>query len=220
LNAIAARLALLESIVAEEAPDAEQQIQIISQEIERLDRVVRTFLDFTRPLEIKRESFDLAEVAAEVAELLRPDAERRGIAVALEAPDPGPLPARGDRDMIKQAVMNIAVNAIEVMSSCGRLTIRAAADGGFARLSIRDTGPGIAEAHLKKIFQLYFTTKENGSGIGLAIAYRTLQLHGGELSVESEVGKGSTFHLALPVMRTEDAVEEGSRNGVAAHASR
>ena len=122
--------------------------------------------------------------------------------------------------MIKQAVMNIAVNAIEVMSSCGRLTIRAAADGGFARLSIRDTGPGIAEAHLKKIFQLYFTTKENGSGIGLAIAYRTLQLHGGELSVESEVGKGSTFHLALPVMRTEDAVEEGSRNGVAAHASR
>jgi signal transduction histidine kinase len=218
LNAISARLALLESIVADDAPDAENQIRIISGEIERLDRVVRTFLDFTRPLEIAREAVDMAALGRDVAHSLEPDAKRRGIAIMVEVPEGLALRTCGDPDLLKQAIINIAVNALEAMGDSGTLRIVAQELAGSARLSIADTGPGIPETQLAEIFKLYFTTKKGGSGIGLAVAYRTLQLHGGVLSVESQQGKGSTFHMILPMVRTEETVENSATHGFAAGA--
>ena len=209
LNAISARLALLESIVADDAPEAEEQIRTISDEIERLDRVVRTFLDFTRPLEIARDHVDLAALGREVANDISADAARRGVRIICDAPATLSLPICGDRDLLKQAILNIAVNGMEAMPDGGELKIQAAENAGFASLSIGDTGPGIPEAQLNEIFKLYFTTKQHGSGIGLAVCYRTAQLHGGELSVESKLGEGATFRLTIPIVRTEDVVEQG-----------
>jgi signal transduction histidine kinase len=217
LNAISARLALLESIVADDMPDAENQIRIIAGEIERLDRVVRTFLDFTRPLEIARETLNFGELAREVAHSLEPDAKRRGTTITFEITGGASLEICGDRDLLKQAIINIAVNGLEAMADGGVLRMRAQELAGSAQLSISDTGPGIPEAQAAEIFKLYYTTKKGGSGIGLAVAYRTLQLHGGVLSVESEAGKGSTFHLVMPMVRVEETVEN-STHGIAAGA--
>jgi signal transduction histidine kinase len=216
LNAISARLALLESIV-DEAPDATHQIRTISGEIERLDRVVRTFLDFTRPLELAREQVDLAVLARETAHMLEPDATRRKVALEFDGAHEL-LPVCGDRDLLKQAMLNIAVNGLEAMTAGGRLRIRCMKAAGVARVSVSDTGPGIAPEQLAEIFRLYYTTKKGGSGIGLAVSYRTLQLHGGELYVESEPGKGSTFHLSLPIVRLEEAVEKDVAEHIAAGA--
>jgi signal transduction histidine kinase len=219
LNAISARLSLLESIVAEESPEAEEQIRTISDEIERLDRVVRTFLDFTRPLEIARDPVDLAALGREIASDLSPDAARRGITISCEGPADARLVICGDRDLLKQAILNIAVNGLEAMGVGGELRFCAEERSGMARLSISDNGPGIPESQLAEIFKLYFTTKKNGSGIGLAVCYRTLQLHGGDLSVESSPGQGSTFHLSVPVFHVEDLVDQSAHHNLAAGAS-
>jgi signal transduction histidine kinase len=138
--------------------------------------------------------------------------------ISYDVPGGLSLPVCGDRDLLKQAILNIAVNGLEAMPEGGELTVRAEEKSGLARLSISDTGPGIPEAQLAEIFKLYFTTKKSGSGIGLAVCYRTLQLHGGELSVESKVGEGSTFCLTIPIARMEDVVEQGFHNNLAAGA--
>lgn len=204
LNSIAARLALLESIVAEQAPEAAPEIQVISEEIVRLDRVVRTFLDFTQPLQIRRDRVDIADLVRELAEFFGPDAANRGVAMQVQVPA-GPLPVRGDRDLLKQALLNLVINGIEAMPGGGTMKLEADSADGVCRVRISDTGTGIPESMREKIFQLYFTTKKKGSGIGLATAYRTLQLHGGSIKVESQVGAGTTFELTLPVARLEVA---------------
>jgi signal transduction histidine kinase len=206
LNAINARLGLLESLVTDEDSDAEEQIQLITREIERLDRVVRTFLDFTGPLEIARDVDDLTDIGRSVCQLLQPDAASRGVSLTFEATEEQSLPIVGDRDLLIQAVMNLAVNAVEAMPRGGALRIATAKRAGAAVLSVSDTGPGIPPEDVGRIFDLYFTTKDHGSGIGLAIAYRTAQLHGGNLTVESELDKGSTFNLVLPVLHSENGL--------------
>jgi signal transduction histidine kinase len=203
LNSIAARLGLLESIV-EGDREAEREIQIISGEIERLDRVVRTFLDFTQPLEIVRRDIDMVALAREVVEFVAPDARRKEIAAEFTS-EAGSVTVCGDRDLLRQAMLNLAVNAIEAMDSGGRLSVDVARDGQVCRLRVIDNGPGIPESVRPKIFRLYFTTKPNGSGIGLAVAYRTLQLHGGDLQLDTRPGEGSTFTLTVPIVYKEVA---------------
>jgi signal transduction histidine kinase len=199
LNAIAARLALLESIVDGDK-EAEGEIRIVADEIQRLDRVVRTFLDFTQPLRLQREEIELYDLARSVVEVVRPEAGRREVAVVCQG---GRVTVLGDRDLLYQALMNIVVNAVEAAPAGGEVIVDASESDRYCRLRISDTGPGIPEAVRKKMFQLYFTTKSGGSGIGLAVAYRSLQLHGGDINVKTEEGRGTTFELVLPAMQTE-----------------
>jgi signal transduction histidine kinase len=206
LNAINARLGLLESLVVDENSAADEQIQLIAREIERLDRVVRTFLDFTGPLEIARDVTDLTDIGRSIYELLQPDTAGRGISLTFDAHEERSLPIVGDRDLLTQAVMNLTVNAVEAMPKGGTLRIATAKRAGTAVLSVSDTGPGIPTEQLGRIFDLYFTTKNQGSGIGLAIAYRTAQLHGGNLTVESELDRGATFNLVLPILSSENGL--------------
>lgn len=197
LNSIVARLDLLESMLDPKDGESSQEVQAIAREVERLDRVVRTFLDFNKPVKPAMEEVRLHELVREVAELVRPSAQRSGVIVRLDSV--AETTVQGDADLLKQALLNIVVNGIEAMPGGGVLLLEVAGHGGQARLTVADNGPGIAEADREKIFQLYYTTKRSGSGMGLATAYRTVQLHGGSMSVESQPGQGARFLITLPL---------------------
>ncbi len=197
LNSIAIRLELLRNHLRE-APEAEEEINIISQEITRLDRVVRTFLDFTRPVELAAADLDLRTIVQEVLTLIEPEASKHQVTLEFNSPS-APVRVRGDADLLKQALMNICRNALDVMPGGGRLSVGLLRAGIEAVISVADTGPGIPAQQRDKIFQLYYSTKKKGSGIGLAMTFRAVQLHGGSIEVESEPGQGALFRLRLPV---------------------
>lgn len=203
LNSIALRLELLRTRVSEISPEADDEINIISQEIRRLDRVVKTFLDFTRPVDLAVEDVDLAAMAREVTALVRPQATMQKVNLQFSA-EPESIIIRGDRDLLKQAILNVVMNGIEAMRNGGNLIVRASRASGYCDLMIQDEGPGIPAENQSRVFQLYFTTKEKGSGIGLAMTFRAVQLHNGTIEFTSEVGKGTVFRLRFPVS-SEDA---------------
>jgi signal transduction histidine kinase len=198
LNAIALRLEILRGLVSGQAPEADPEIALISKEIMRLDRVVKTFLDFTRPLKLDFKEVDLAALAREVAALVAPEASRRNVCMEISVP-PDPIAIRGDRDHLKQALLNIVVNGIEAMKNGGTLRTEVARDANHALVRVIDQGPGIPPELRDKVFKLYFTTKEKGSGIGLAMAFRAVQLHGGTIQFSDAPGRGCTFELRFPV---------------------
>mgnify|MGYP001822548866 CR=1 FL=1 len=198
LNSIALHVELLKGKL-EDVGLGMEEIEVISREITRLDRVVRSFLDFTRPVELEVHPFDLAGLVTELASLVRPDAERQGCSVVLEA-SPESAPVRGDRDLLKQAVLNVMVNGIQAMPEGGRLGLSLERSGSDWLLTIHDQGTGIPEDLREKVFQLYFTTKGKGSGIGLAMTFRVVQLHGGTIDFESEAEKGTEFRLQIPAL--------------------
>jgi signal transduction histidine kinase len=205
LNSIALRLEMLRSQAAGEESGTESEIAILSEEVTRLDRVVRTFLDFNRPVEMALQNVDVAEVVAEIVHLLEPEAERAGIQIRYARPSTAVV-VNGDSGLLRQAVMNVAVNAIEAMAGGGSLTFDIASSPATCTLAIADTGPGIPLESREKIFQLYYTTKPHGSGIGLAMTFRAVQLHGGTIEIASEGGRGTTFRLTLPLTGMDRAV--------------
>jgi len=197
LNAIALRLELLRAHLSE--PDAAMagEIDILAREVLRLDRVVKTFLDFSRPLDVHLQDLDLGVLAREVTEFITPQAKLANIEVDFTAPS-DPTPIRGDSDLLKQAILNLETNAMDAMSAGGRLRIWVEKAGDNLVLEVSDTGPGIPPELRDKVFQLYFTTKLGGSGIGLAMTYRAVQLHNGTISFKSEAASGTTFRLEFP----------------------
>jgi signal transduction histidine kinase len=170
----------------------------VSREILRLDRVVKTFLDFTRPVELKLTTVPLQELMGEIVELARPQADASKIAIVVQEDIEG-VSVRVDRDLLKQAVLNVVVNAMQVMPDGGELRFDALANEDTAEIRISDTGPGIPPELREKIFRLYFTTRQDGSGIGLAMTFRIVQLHDGTIDFTSEPGKGTTFVIRLPI---------------------
>lgn len=198
LNSIALRIEMLRSRMAGESPDSQPEFDILAEEITRLDRVVRTFLDFNRPVELEPEDLDIGALASDILDFLKPEADSRRITLKL-TPPPDPMLVRADHDLLRQALLNIAVNAIEAMREGGKLSVQLANSGDNGIVRISDTGPGIPPQERGRIFELYFTTKPRGSGIGLAITARTMQLFGGSIDVESQVGGGTTFILTLPL---------------------
>ncbi|HWB95925.1 MAG TPA: ATP-binding protein, partial [Bryobacteraceae bacterium] len=199
LNAIMMHLELARMKLSSGDADLGPQMEIISREILRLDRVVKTFLDFTRPVELKLAEIPLDEFLNEIVELARPQAASANIRLALRLQTEG-MSIRVDRDLVKQALLNILVNAIQAMPDGGDLTVDCSVDEDEAIIRISDTGPGIPPELREKIFQLYFTTKKEGSGIGLAMTFRIVQLHDGSIDFTSEPGKGTTFILRLPTV--------------------
>ena len=198
LNAISLRLDLLRAHA--EALDGEliPEIDVLSKEVRRLDRVVKTFLDFSRPLEVRFAEVDLATLTAEVVNLMTPQARGSGVEMHFEAPAESAF-MRGDADLLKQDILNLVTNALEAMKKGGRLRLKVEA-GETAVVEVADDGPGIPPEVRDKVFQLYFTTKERGSGIGLAMTYRAVQLHNGTVDFTSETGRGTTFRLQFPAL--------------------
>ena len=178
--------------------DLSKHVNIISSEIKRLDEVVAGFLKFARPEELKLQPVQLGVVLQDVVMTITPEAQRREVAVKTECPTSLPE-INADQGMLMQAVLNLAINALQAMPEGGTLRIGCRpASRRRVELFVEDTGVGIDPENLPRIFDLYFTTKEKGSGIGLSMVFRIVQLHDGEVEVESRPGAGTTFRLLFP----------------------
>jgi len=200
LNSMRLWLENLRESLPSDPEAANTAVKVLDTEIDRLDRVVKRFLDFTKPVELHLEDTALSELVGGVLATARPQIERAGVRAAVEQPDTLP-PVRVDRALMQQALMNLVLNACEAMPRGGTLTITLRRKGEFAEIRVADTGHGIPPEHRRRIFELFFTTRPSGSGLGLATAFRIMQLHSGSIDFESEAGRGTTFLLELPLAR-------------------
>jgi len=199
INAIVVHLEVLRQKLKEIDPDARRHMDVIGSEIQRLDRVVQMLIDFTRPVDLRLADIDLRRLGEEVAMLASPEAARQGVSIKREWGNE-PLMARVDADLLQQAFLNVVLNGVQAMPKGGNLWLGAKRSGNEVELTVRDEGTGIALDIRDKIYNLYFTTKKSGSGIGLAMAYKVLQLMNGAMDFTTAVGVGTTFRLHLPLL--------------------
>jgi PAS domain S-box-containing protein len=185
-------------------PEPQQAVKMLDSEIDRLDRAVKTFLNFTKVVEINLEESDLRVLLEEILDAARPTITKSNLELTAILPAEFP-PVLLDRQLIHQAVLNLLLNACDFTPPGGRITLRLSRKGEFAVIAVEDTGRGIAPEDRSKIFQLFFTTRPGGTGIGLANTFRFVHLHNGRIEFDSEVGRGATFRIELPVARFEEA---------------
>jgi len=207
LNAMTIHLELLRGHLPPDSAEARESFEVIGAEIRRLDRVVQGFLRFVRPQEIRLRPVDVAALLADVAGLVEAEAAQAGARLEV-AVAPETAPIMGDADLLRQALLNLAQNAIHAMPEGGAVTLRAGPEtGGGVELCVEDQGIGIPEEDLEKVFRLYYTTKQDGNGIGLALVYRTVQMHGGAVRIRSAVGKGTAVSVTLPRLPAHERAE-------------
>lgn len=209
LSAMMINLDLLrESLAEREASDAEpaerqrRYVEVLRDELIRLNGSLHGILTQTVP-EAKPSAFDIAESLSDLVTLLAPQARRQGIELQARLAD-RPLRVRGYPDRLRQAFLNVAVNALEAMPRGGTLVVEARRQDGHTLVALRDTGPGIPPESLERIYEPDYSTKQGGSGIGLYVARALVELHGGTIRVESGVGRGTEVKVTLPPASGED----------------
>jgi signal transduction histidine kinase len=222
INAMVVHLELLKGKLvaggAEAFSGARRHVDILAGEMQRLDRVVQTLADFSRPMELHLREYDLRQVIGVVMDLTAVEMEENGVQVTVEAPHE-PLMVRADAELMQQAVLNILLNGMQAMSGGGELRVKIQREQQFAVVEVIDEGEGIPAHLLPRIFELYFTTKAKGSGIGLAMTYRILQLHGGAMDVRSTTDPNSPEHGTVFTFRLPIVVGVEGRKVVAANAT-
>jgi signal transduction histidine kinase/HAMP domain-containing protein len=181
-------------------PEPQQAVKMLDSEIDRLDRAVKTFLNFTRPVEFQLEETDIASLLAEIIDAAKPSIAKAGLDLHTDLPSDFP-PLLLDRQLIHQAVLNLLVNACDFTPRGGRISLGLRRNGESAVISVADSGRGIPPEEQKKVFQLFHTTRAGGTGIGLANTFRFVQLHNGRIEFDSEPGRGTTFRIELPLAR-------------------
>jgi signal transduction histidine kinase len=197
INAIVLHLQLLQNKLAKQEPDTRRHVDIIDSEIRRLDRVIQTLVDFTRPRDLHLEEIDFRTLLIDVTLLAAPDAEQHGVTLERHMPEM-PLPVKVDVDLMKQAFLNVVINGVQAMPNGGLLTISASRENDIIVAEVQDQGAGIPKELHDKVFELYFTTKKEGSGIGLAQTYQILQWHYGSVDFQSAEGAGTIFRFQIP----------------------
>jgi signal transduction histidine kinase len=203
LNAMVLQLEVLKARLGEQGEKVQPQVDILTEEIRRLDRVVKTFLDFTRPVEVHPEEAEIEPLVREVFALAEPQARKNNVRLIFTGD--GAIPSiRADRDLIKQALLNLVLNGCQAMPNGGELAITPRAMPNAVELEIRDSGIGIPPEAQKRIFSLFYTTKPGGTGVGLAMAFRIVQLHNGSIDFTSEINRGTTFRVTLPLEAKKD----------------
>jgi len=196
LNATMIHLELLRMQVTD-LPEAMQNVAVIADQVRRLDNVVQGFMKFTRPDDLQVQPVAMAGVIERLRPVLDAEAARHNVDLHIDMPADLP-PVSGDANLLDQAFLNLALNAFQAMPDGGQLRIGASvAPGRLIAVDVQDTGVGIPPEHLSRIFDLYFTTKPQGSGIGLSLVFRTVQLHDGDIEVHSTPGRGTTFRILL-----------------------
>jgi signal transduction histidine kinase len=207
INAMVVHLELLRGKLTpggrEAFAGAQRHVDILAGEMQRLDRVVQTLADFSRPMELHLREHDLRQVVGVVMELTAAEMEENGVGVTVEAPHEAMM-VRADAELMQQAVLNLLLNGMQAMPKGGALLVKMRRDHQFVVVEVIDEGEGIPAELLPRIFELYFTTKPKGSGIGLAMTYRILQLHGGAMDVRSNADpnspeRGTVFTFRLPI---------------------
>jgi PAS domain S-box-containing protein len=201
LNSAQLQLRLLERRIAKVSDDERlrEPVQVVQQEITRLSGLVQEFLAFARPSVLNVELIDLAAVARRVVELERPVAQEHGVEMLLDAPEPVMIMADGDK--LQQVLLNLLRNAIEATigvqdERC--VWVRVTHHGSGASLVVRDTGSGMSDEVKMHLFEPFFSTKPEGTGLGMAICHSLVTQHGGDISVRSELGHGAELEIVLP----------------------
>ncbi|MBI2227947.1 MAG: hypothetical protein HYU46_02465 [Deltaproteobacteria bacterium] len=177
-------------------------LSLIQGEVQRLNAIVEQFLSLARPLSLKREKIAVDQFLNELTTLAVGDATSSNVSIALNIA-PGLPPLDADPNYLKQLLLNLILNGVQAMPAGGTLTVAADADKDHLRLTVADQGSGIEPESMVKIFEPYFTTKANGSGLGLSIARRIAEAHGGKITAESAPGQGSRFQVFLPFNTAE-----------------
>jgi signal transduction histidine kinase len=204
LSSLDIHVQLLEEDLGTLAPEARQQLtrrlDIIHGELHRLESIVESFLRLAGPSALDLGPVDLLKTVNHVCELLRPEAAARNIEIVSRV-DPGLPTITADPVRLTQALLNLEINAMQAVERNGRIEVSATASGELVSLVVRDTGPGIAPEKLASIFDPYFTTKPEGSGLGLWIAQQIAAAHGGSLQAQNAPEGGAVFTLSLPLRK-------------------
>jgi signal transduction histidine kinase len=191
---------LVEDLRAEDSPRDRRmldKLRVVQRECHNLERVLEEFLQFARVEELELEKTDLNSVVGEFIDFYRPQAERRRLEISPHLADN--LPAvRLDRSLFRQALMNLALNAEQAMPCGGVLELQTGVRDGLVQLDMIDTGSGMDESTRRKIFQVFYSSKPGGSGLGLPTVRKIVEAHGGSVGCESEPGRGTQFTISLP----------------------
>jgi signal transduction histidine kinase len=202
LSTVQLNLQLLREDLLPENPSYSRlvsRLDTVHRETSRLREILDDFLRYAGRIELDRHPTELNELLEELCDFFMPQAQLQRVQLRLRR-HPAPLVANVDPKLIKQAVLNLLINGLQAMEEGGgELIMALSVSGKDAVMDIIDTGPGIPPDRVAQIFQAYYTTKKGGTGIGLAMARRIAEEHGGEIGVRSEVGKGSDFWIALPM---------------------
>ena len=204
LSTIVLNLQLLEEDIEPGNPAGARvanRLHVVQREAVRLREILDDFLRYAGKIELNREPIELNALLDELVDFFSPQAQLNRVQVRLSKAG-GPVMARVDVRLIKQAVLNLMINAVQAMGATGGgeliLSTRAGGPRGGAVIEVIDTGPGIPAEAIDQIFEAYYSTKSGGTGLGLAMARRIVEEHGGRLVASSEVGKGSCFTVELP----------------------
>lgn len=199
LNAASLQLQLLERRV-KRIDDHEkllEPVHVVVDEIARLARLVDDFLRFARPADLRARPLDVVALVKGLADLERPAAAQAGATLAFQSKVES-LHIEGDPERLRQVFLNLIRNAVEAVSDGGTVTVDVGADGDGVRVSVLDDGPGIEEEHLSRIFEPFFSTKEGGTGLGMAICHSAISLHGGDIEIHLPGAGGTEVRVTLP----------------------
>ncbi len=193
----------IDEMSGENCKKARVKIQSLQKEILRLEEILNDFLRFAKGQKLELQYLDINEVIDELIDFVSPEIKQKNI-VVLKCYDTNVPRCHIDGNLIKQALLNIVINAEQAMESGGELMIRTHRNKEFVQIDITDTGIGIDKDIVDKIFQVYFSTKMTGTGLGLPTTKRIIEEHKGAISVQSEEGKGTNFSITLPINLTVD----------------
>jgi len=204
LNALGAYISLLRKAAPSADGELVQGIEKLEHVSTGLDELLTDFLTFARPVKDQLEQVDLAKLAREVIDFLAVDLEQSHVEARVEVA-PNVPPVVGDRGKLRRVILNLLVNARQAMPQGGMAIVRLRPCGGQVQLEVEDTGCGIPPEEQPRIFEAFFSTKDDGTGLGLAVAKRTIEDLGGQIGFESRPGCGTTFHIALPTAAEHEA---------------
>ena len=199
------------SDTADVATKLEQYLSVAKGEINRLDYIVTQFLQAIRPASLQLKTVSLNDVAERTLELLRPELENRGVTIKTKLTRQMP-PTPIDPTQTQQALVNLVKNAMQAMTRGGTLTLQTGSNDEAVWVSVADTGGGIPQEQINRIFEPFYTTKKKGSGLGLMIVQRIVRAHNGRIELDSHVGQGTTFRIWLPLHEKKPRLLEAPIN--------
>ena len=183
-----------------EVTRALRKIAVVEKEMDRLERILEGFLRYIGKTELQLASVDISSLISDMIDFYSPQAHSHSIIIRQQLYDE-PLVCKADEGMLKQVILNLFINARQAMNDGGELLIRTAPRKKEAVIQISDTGSGIAPDKLPKIFDVYYSSRPQGSGLGLPTAKKIIEAHNGTIGVDSEPGKGTSFTIKLPLRK-------------------